>query len=247
MSTVESPPVGLRERKKEQTRQLIAETARRLFGERGFERVTVAEIARAAEVSEQTVFNYFPTKEDLVYWRLQSFEDELLGTIRDREPGEPALAAFRRFLLAQRGLLGKQDPQAREELAALTRMITESPALLAREEQIFAGYTASLAALLAQETGSDAADLRPSVAANAMMGRPPGPRAPRPPAGGRGHAPSQAGRGGPHARRGGAGAARRGPRGLRRQGLKRSAAISKPDAAMAVTARTWFHGVQSER
>jgi AcrR family transcriptional regulator len=170
MSTVEAPQPGLRERKKEQTRQLIAETARRLFGERGFERVTVAEIARAAEVSEQTVFNYFPTKEDLVYWRLQSFEDELLATIRDREPGEPALAAFRRFLLAQRGLLGKQDPQAREELAALTRMITESPALLAREEQIFAGYTASLAALLAEETSADVADLRPSVAANAMMG-----------------------------------------------------------------------------
>jgi AcrR family transcriptional regulator len=170
MSTVESPQPGLRERKKQQTRQLIAETARRLFAERGFERVTVAEIARAAEVSEQTVFNYFPTKEDLVYWRLQSFEDELLATIRERETGEPALAAFGRFLLAQRGLLGKQDPQAREELAALTRTITESPALLAREQQIFAGYTASLAALLAEETGADAADVRPLVAANAMMG-----------------------------------------------------------------------------
>jgi AcrR family transcriptional regulator len=170
MSATESPQLGLRERKKEQTRRLIAETARRLFGERGFERVTVAEIARVAEVSEQTVFNYFPTKEDLVYWRLRSFEEELLATIRERAPGEPALAAFRRFLLAQRGLPGKQDPQAREELAALTRMITESPALLAREQQIFAGYTASLAALLAEETGAEPADLRPWVAANAMMG-----------------------------------------------------------------------------
>jgi AcrR family transcriptional regulator len=170
MSTVESPQPGLRERKKEQTRQLIAETARRLFSERGFERVTVAEVARAAEVSQQTVFNYFPTKEDLVYWRLQSFEDELLATIREREPGESALAAFGRFLVAQRGLLGKQDPQAREQLAALTRMIVESPALQAREQQIFAGYTASLAAALAEETGADAADLRSWVAANAMMG-----------------------------------------------------------------------------
>jgi AcrR family transcriptional regulator len=169
MSTIESQP-GLRERKKEQTRQLIAETARRLFSERGFERVTVAEVARAAEVSQQTVFNYFPTKEDLVYWRLQSFEDELLATIREREPGESALAAFGRFLVAQRGLLGKQEPQAREQLAALTRMIAESSALQAREQQIFAGYTASLAALLAEETGADAADLRCWVAANAMMG-----------------------------------------------------------------------------
>ena len=161
---------GLRERKKQQTRQLIAETARRLFAERGFERVTVAEIARAADVSEQTVFNYFPTKEDLVYWRLGSFEEELMRTIREREPGESALAAFRRFLLAQRGLLGRTDPDAREQLAALTRTITRSPALLARERQIIAGYTASLARLLADEQGADADDVRPWVAASAMMG-----------------------------------------------------------------------------
>src|SRR5919106_2026623 len=113
---------GLRERKKQQTRRLIAETARRLFGERGFDRVTVAEIARAADVSEKTVFNYFPTKEELVYWRLGAFEEELLATIREREPGEPALAAFKRFLLAQRGLLGQTDPDAREQLVGLTRM-----------------------------------------------------------------------------------------------------------------------------
>ena len=73
----------------------------------------MAEIARAAEVSEQTVFNYFPTKEDLVYWRLQSFEDELLAAIREREPGEPALAAFGRFILAPRGLLGQARPGRR--------------------------------------------------------------------------------------------------------------------------------------
>jgi AcrR family transcriptional regulator len=161
---------GLRQRKKQRTRELIAETARSLFSERGFERVTVAEIARAADVSEQTVFNYFPTKEDLVYWRLGSFEEELLATIREREPGESALAAFGRFLLAQRGLLGRQDPEARERLAGLTRMITESPALLAREQQIFAGYTASLARLLADEERPGADDIGPWVAANAMMG-----------------------------------------------------------------------------
>jgi AcrR family transcriptional regulator len=170
MATAEPAPLGLRERKKEQTRQHIAETARRLFGERGFERVTVAEIARAAEVSEQTVFNYFPTKEDLVYWRLGSFEEELLATIRDRSPGEPALVAFRRFVLTQRGLLAARDPDARRQLEAVTRMITESPALLAREQQIFARYTASLAALLAEETGAAPDDISPRVAADAMMG-----------------------------------------------------------------------------
>jgi AcrR family transcriptional regulator len=161
--------LGLRERKKQQTRQLIAETARRLFAERGFEHVTVAEVARAADVSQQTVFNYFPTKEDLVFWRLGAFEEELLATIRDRDAGESALAAFRRFLMGQRGWLGTPDPVAQEMLAAVARTIAESPALLAREQQIFSGFTDALAALLADETGADPGDVQPRVAASAIM------------------------------------------------------------------------------
>ena len=155
---------GLRERKKQQTRQLIAEIARRRFSERGFAAVTVAEIAREAQVSEKTVFNYFPTKEDLVYWRLESFEQELLGTVRDRAPGESVLDAFARFVRAPRGMLGDVDEEAREELAALTRTIVESPALLAREQQIFEGYTRSLAAVI------DGDGIEPWVTANALMG-----------------------------------------------------------------------------
>jgi AcrR family transcriptional regulator len=159
---------GLRERKKQQTRELLAETARRLFSERGFERVSVAEIARAADVSEKTVFNYFPTKEDLVYWRLESFEAELLEAIRGRALGESVLDAFGRFVRAPRGLLASPDAEARERLAALSRMIASSPALLARERQIFDGYTDSLAALIAVETG--ASGIEPWVVANALMG-----------------------------------------------------------------------------
>ncbi|MGZ4185391.1 MAG: TetR/AcrR family transcriptional regulator [Solirubrobacteraceae bacterium] len=161
--------LSLRERKKEKTRRLIADTARRLFVERGFEAVPVAEIARAAEVSEATVFNYFPTKEDLVYWRLGSFEDELLATIRARQSGESALSAFRRFLLAQRGLLGQPDEASREQLVGITRVISESQALRAREQQILAGYTSSLAWLLVEE-GGGSDELDAIVAANAMMG-----------------------------------------------------------------------------
>jgi len=161
---------GLRERKKQRTREQIAETARRLFVERGFDRVTVAEIARAAEVSEATVFNYFPTKEDLVYWRLETFEEDLLKAVREREPGESFLAAFGRFVLERRGLLGARDPDAIEFLAALTRMITESPALLARERQVFDRYTTSLAALIAKETNAGPDYPEPWVAANALMG-----------------------------------------------------------------------------
>ena len=161
---------GLRERKKAQTRELIAETARRLFAERGFERVSVAEIARIADVSEKTVFNYFPTKEDLVYWRLESFEDELLSSIRERAPGESAIDAFGRFVLTQRGMLAEQDRDTAKRLAAITRMIVESPALLAREREIFDRYTLSLAALLAEETGAASDDVEPRVVADALMG-----------------------------------------------------------------------------
>jgi AcrR family transcriptional regulator len=161
---------GLRERKKAQTRELIAETARRLFAERGFERVSVAEIAREADVSEKTVFNYFPTKEDLVYWRLESFEQELLDTVRDRAPGESVLEAFGRFVRRPRGMLGRYDPEMQERLAALTRTIVESPSLLAREQQVFEGSTASLAAMLAEETGAPPDDVQSWVAATALIG-----------------------------------------------------------------------------
>jgi AcrR family transcriptional regulator len=160
---------GLRERKKQQTRQHIAETARRLFAERGFEHVTIAEIAEAADVAVQTVFNYFPTKEDLVYWRLSSFEGELLAAVRERPPGKSALEAFKDFLMAQQGLLGQHDPAAREELTSFTRMIVDSPALRAREGQIFAGYTEALAEVLAEDSGPKP-DIRPRVAAAAMIG-----------------------------------------------------------------------------
>jgi AcrR family transcriptional regulator len=161
---------GLRERKKQQTREAIAEAARALFVERGFEAVPVAEVARAADVSEKTVFNYFPTKEDLVFWRLEAFEEEILGALRARAPGEPALAAFRRFVLTPRGLIEEDDPAARERLLGITRMITSSPALVAREQQVFERFTGSLAAMLADETGAEPGDVEPWVAANAMMG-----------------------------------------------------------------------------
>jgi AcrR family transcriptional regulator len=164
---------SLRQRKKERTRQLIAETARRLFAERGFDAVTVAEIARETDVAEKTVFNYFPTKEDLFYSRLEAFEDELLTAIREREPGRTALDAFADFMLQPRGVLAfgeSRDPEATEQLRTITRVITDSPALLARERQVFARYTESLAALLAEETNAPPDSVEPRVAATAMLG-----------------------------------------------------------------------------
>ena len=165
--------MGLRELKKQQTRQLIAETAWRLFADRGFDHVTVAEVARQAQVALATVFNYFPTKEDLFYSRLEAFGARLVEVIGAREPGEPVLAAFRRYLLQPGGLLGRAeagDPRALERLRTVNRVIASSPALLARERQALARNADALAQLLAAETGAAADDVQPRVAANALMG-----------------------------------------------------------------------------
>jgi AcrR family transcriptional regulator len=162
--------LGLRARKKLHTRQAIADTAMRLFMERGFEGVAISEIARTADVSDKTVFNYFPTKEDLFYSRFETFESDPLEALRERPAGESYAAAFRRFLLERRGLLAKDDAAAHEELRRLTRTLTSSPALLIREEQILSGYTRSLAALIAKETRARQDDVGPQVAASALIG-----------------------------------------------------------------------------
>src|SRR6185312_2837709 len=149
---VSTPGEGLRERKKRQTRTAIAEAAIALFGARGFDAVTVGEVARAADVSEKTVFNYFPTKEDLFYSGMEAFEEQLLAAIRDREPGETVLAAFRRFVLAPQGVFAMKGSarELRQRLEGTTRVIAESPALRAREREVLARYTDALAALLAE-------------------------------------------------------------------------------------------------
>jgi AcrR family transcriptional regulator len=89
----------LRERKKARTRQLIAESAARLFAERGYEHVAVSDVAREAEVAEQTVYNYFPTKEQLVTDREQQVQDRLCDLIRSRPPTITPAAAIREFVL----------------------------------------------------------------------------------------------------------------------------------------------------
>jgi AcrR family transcriptional regulator len=93
------PRTGLRERKKERTRRLIADTAARLFAERGYEHVAVADVAREAEVAEQTVYNYFPTKEQLVTDRDEQIQDRLCDLICSRPPAITPAAAIRDFVL----------------------------------------------------------------------------------------------------------------------------------------------------
>jgi AcrR family transcriptional regulator len=91
---------GLRARRKQQNRELIAATAARLFAERGYEHVAVIDVARAAEVSEQTVYNHFPTKEHLVLDRDEELRDRLVDHIRSRPPGTSPASAIRPDALA---------------------------------------------------------------------------------------------------------------------------------------------------
>ena len=115
---------GLRERKKRRTRQHIADTAARLFGERGYEHVAVVDVAEAAEVSEQTVYNYFPTKQDLVFDLEEDLSDRLTDLIRTRPAGVSPAAAIREEALAfVEGIKAVPPDQARgglDYLAAIS-------------------------------------------------------------------------------------------------------------------------------
>jgi AcrR family transcriptional regulator len=159
---------GLRERKKRQTRALIAAAAHRLFSERGFDAVTVVEVARAADVSEGTVYNYFPTKEDLFYGGMEAFEAELVEAVRDRPVGEPVLDAFRRFVLDRLNRLA--DKEIAVVIATAARLVGASRSLQAREREIVASYTQALATLIAQEVDAPAGDVEASAVATALMG-----------------------------------------------------------------------------
>lgn len=166
--TLKTDRPGLRERKKQRTRELIEDAALQLFLERGFDAVTIADVAERADVDVKTIYNYFPSKPDLVYHRLSELKDSLLDAVRSREPGESVLTAFSRFLLDVHGFLAEQ--QATATLRALTEMILASPALLAHEEQVYARFTAALADLLASEAQARPADLEPSLVAYALIG-----------------------------------------------------------------------------
>lgn len=160
-----TPAPGLRERKKQRTRAAIIGVAMDLFTARGFDRVTVAEIARIAEVSEATIFNYFRTKEDLVYSGLEDFWSRGLSAVADRGADETVLAAFRGFILSQRPAAPTAEQFTR--LAAITRMIVDSPALQAREREAYDTGAEALAQVIA---GDRAPGTQDRVAAYALVG-----------------------------------------------------------------------------
>ena len=154
--------MGLREMKKRQTRQNISDQATRLFLRHGFDQVTIAEVAAAAQVAKMTVTNYFPRKEDLALDLHEEFTGLLARTVAERAPGESALAALRRAFL---DAAARHDPVIGFSGPDFARMITESPALVARLRELHEERENALAAVLAAETAAHPDDPLPRLAA----------------------------------------------------------------------------------
>jgi AcrR family transcriptional regulator len=151
MTTQDAPArPGLRERKKQQTRERVRREAYRLFTEQGYEATTIDQIAEAAEISPSTFFRYFPTKEDVVIQ--DEYDPALAEALRSRPAGEPIIEAI---LHALKGPLGKLLEQDREELLLRTRISFTDPAIRARS--------------VAERSGRKAGDLDVKCAAAAII------------------------------------------------------------------------------
>lgn len=158
-----SQALGRREQNRRTRRAALIREARGLFEERGFEGVTVEEVAAAAGVSKRTFFRYFPSKEDVVFpeheRRLERFSD----LVRMRVAGEPPMAAVQRAFVA----LGSQMMADRDEVVALQRIVDASPGLLAADRRRDRQWDAVVAAALA---GRGLPTLEHRIAAGAIMG-----------------------------------------------------------------------------
>lgn len=160
-----APTEGLRERKKRAAREAIATAARRLFAARGFDAVTVAEVAAAAQVSEKTVFNYFPTKEDLAFAGREEGIAQFVTAIAERPPGSSVLDVFRAMTHT---VLDVFVAGGDEDLLAVARIIRGSPAL---QERLTVGWesgAAAITAVVAETSGAGDDDLMPAIVARTL-------------------------------------------------------------------------------
>jgi AcrR family transcriptional regulator len=155
---------SLRERKKRETRQRISNVATSLFMLRGFDNVTVAEVAEAANVSKMTVFNYFPRKEELLFDRGAEAVELLDAAIRDRAPGQSTIGALRRLMLR---LTEARHPLSalRDGIQPFLRLVLDSRALQAGALEMVNDLENHLAAEFAELTGGKPTDPLPSLAA----------------------------------------------------------------------------------
>ena len=143
---------GLRERRKQQTRQAISDVATQMFAARGFDDVTISQVADAAGVAKMTVTNYFPRKEDLVFDRAETIIRSLADVITARAPGESLLAAIRRDY-AER--VARADVTLGLSSPAFVRMIAGSPVLVSRGLDLQDQRERALGDAIAAETGVD--------------------------------------------------------------------------------------------
>jgi AcrR family transcriptional regulator len=170
-STTGVPPAGLRAWKKARTRQTISDIATGLFMRDGFEAVTVAQIAAAAEVSVKTVFNYFPSKEDLFFDRADDVVGALCDAVVDRPAGTTVVAALH-HVLADRsvafdasGWRRLRDPEGYEGYRRFLETEEASPALRARRLAIGEAWAVRLARLFSDQLGLPQGDPRAAVLA----------------------------------------------------------------------------------
>ncbi|GGZ76562.1 TetR/AcrR family transcriptional regulator [Streptomyces echinoruber] len=158
---------GLRERKKRQTRQYISDVATALFVERGFDAVTVAEVAEAANVSVNTVYNYFPAKEDLFLDRAAGLRDRLSRWVRGRGPGESAAGAVLRELREEVEAVSPRVGLL-PGYGAFMRVVHAAPTLRSRLCALQEEIRADLEATLREETGAADGDPLPELVAGQL-------------------------------------------------------------------------------
>jgi AcrR family transcriptional regulator len=158
---VHEPAPGLRERKKQRTRESIASTGLALFSERGYQATTVADIAAAADVSERTVFGYFATKEDILFADHLALEHELAQALDERD-GAPALDTLRRFAIEN---LSRFDEQARIRW----QIVRHDELLLTHQRMRQVAFGEVVAKAIADELGERVDDLRPQLVTAAVI------------------------------------------------------------------------------
>lgn len=156
---------GLRARKKRAASAAIAATARRLFAERGFDAVTVAEVAAAADVSEKTVFNHFATKQDLAFAGREQGIMRLVADIAERPPGACVLDVFRALTNT---VIDDFVAGGDEDLLTVARIIRGSRSL---QERLTVGWesgAAAITAVIAETSGAADDDLVPGIVARTL-------------------------------------------------------------------------------
>lgn len=152
--------LGLRERKKQQTRETIARAALRLFAERGYDETTLADIADAADVAPRTIFGYFESKEDILLCEERGFLSELKRRLDERPPGTTTVDAIREFLSAI------EHPD--EEAKLRKKVIGANPELQVKLRGRHAQLEPMLAESIAKDLGAEPGDIRPLLVAASM-------------------------------------------------------------------------------